>query len=66
MPAAEVTLFTLLETVLAPLWVWLAIGETPTGLTLLGGAIILIAILGHAYSATRRPSKTVRAGPFPV
>jgi drug/metabolite transporter (DMT)-like permease len=65
-PAAELTLFTLLETVLAPLWVWLAISETPSVLTLIGGAIILIAILGHAYSATRRPSKTVRSGPFPV
>jgi drug/metabolite transporter (DMT)-like permease len=65
-PAAEVTLFTLLETVLAPLWVWLVISETPSVLTLIGGAIILIAILGHAYSAIRRPSKTVRSGPFPV
>jgi drug/metabolite transporter (DMT)-like permease len=65
-PAAEVTLFTLLETVLAPVWVWLVIDERPTGLTLIGGTIILIAILGHAYSATRRPSRTVRSGPFPV
>ncbi len=65
-PAAELTLFTLLETVLAPIWVWLAISETPTVLTLIGGAIILIAILGHAYSAMRRPSTTVRSGPFLV
>ena len=65
-PAAELTLFTLLETVLAPVWVWLVIDETPTVLTLIGGTIILIAILGHAYSAIRRPSKTVRSGPSPV
>ena len=65
-PAAELTLFTLLETVLAPVWVWLVIDETPTVLTLIGGTIILIAILGHAYRAIRRPSKTVRSGPSPV
>ncbi len=55
-PAAELTLFSLLEMVLAPIWVWLAISETPSAITLLGGAVISIAVLGHAgLSLRRRP-----------
>ena len=53
-PAAELTLFTLLETVLSPLWVWLIIAETPSAVTLLGGTVILCAVLGHALTSTRR------------
>ncbi len=39
--AANVSLLLLLETVLGPLWVWLAIGEAPTALMLVGGAIVI-------------------------
>lgn len=39
--AANVSLLLLLETVLGPLWVWLAIGETPTPMMLGGGAIVV-------------------------
>ncbi|MEX3017023.1 DMT family transporter [Gymnodinialimonas hymeniacidonis] len=38
---ANVSLLLLLETVLGPLWVWLAIGEAPTALMLVGGAIVV-------------------------
>ena len=37
-PAAEVALITLLEIVLGPLWVWIALGEQPSATTLVGGA----------------------------
>ena len=43
-PAAQVGLITLLEVVLGPLWVWLALDERPSTLTLLGGAIVIVAI----------------------
>jgi drug/metabolite transporter (DMT)-like permease len=43
-PAAQVGLITLLEVVLGPLWVWLALDERPTTLTLVGGAIVIVAI----------------------
>jgi drug/metabolite transporter (DMT)-like permease len=43
-PAAQVGLITLLEVVLGPLWVWLALDERPTTLTLIGGAIVIVAI----------------------
>jgi drug/metabolite transporter (DMT)-like permease len=44
-PAAQVGLITLLEVVLGPLWVWLAEGERPDTLTVIGGAIVIVAIV---------------------
>jgi drug/metabolite transporter (DMT)-like permease len=44
-PAAQVGLITLLEVVLGPLWVWLALAERPSSLTLVGGAIVIVAIV---------------------
>jgi drug/metabolite transporter (DMT)-like permease len=45
LPAAQVGLITLLEVVLGPVWVWLALDERPTTLTLVGGAIVIVAIV---------------------
>ncbi len=53
-PAAEVALVGRLTLVLAPLWVWLGVGEVPSGLTLAGGVIILLALSGHGLQALRR------------
>lgn len=50
-PSAEVSLFLLIETILGPVWVWLAVGEETPEQTLLGGAIILIAIFGNTLAA---------------
>jgi drug/metabolite transporter (DMT)-like permease len=44
-PAAQVGLITLLEVVLGPFWVWLALGERPDTPTLIGGAIVVVAIV---------------------
>jgi len=44
-PAAQVGLITLLEVVLGPLWVWLALSERPNTATLVGGGIIIAAIV---------------------
>lgn len=43
--AARVPLLLMTEIVLAPLWVWIWPGETPSAQTLLGGAIILAAVI---------------------
>ena len=51
--SAEVSLFLLLETVLAPIWVWLAVGETVAFTTFAGGAIILIALISHSLYSMR-------------
>jgi drug/metabolite transporter (DMT)-like permease len=44
LPAAEVALITLLEIVLGPLWVWLALSEHPSTATLVGGTIVVAAV----------------------
>jgi drug/metabolite transporter (DMT)-like permease len=55
-PAAEVALITLLEIVLGPLWVWLALGERPGTTTLIGGAIVLGAVAIQAIGEPEEPS----------
>jgi drug/metabolite transporter (DMT)-like permease len=55
-PAAEVALITLLEIVLGPLWVWLALGERPGATTLVGGAIVLAAVVIQALGEPEEPS----------
>ena len=52
-PAAQAGLITMLEIVLGPLWVWLLYREDPGIPTLLGGAVILAAVLLHAASDLR-------------
>jgi drug/metabolite transporter (DMT)-like permease len=44
-PATRAALIGLLDTPLAPLWVWLAFSEVPPVLTLLGGAIVMVAVV---------------------
>ena len=48
-PAAEVNLFFLLETIIGPIWVWLIIKEQPSIETLQGGAIIIATIAIHSF-----------------
>ena len=52
--AAETGMFYLLETVLAPVWVWLVFSEEPPLATLVGGAIILVALVWHSAHSMRR------------
>jgi drug/metabolite transporter (DMT)-like permease len=47
-PAGEVALITLLEIVLGPLWVWVFLSEQPSAATLVGGVIVLGAVLLEA------------------
>ena len=53
-PAAEVNLFFLLETILGPVWVWLVIKEQPTLETIQGGVIIIITIAIHSFLKLRK------------
>jgi len=53
-PAAELTLLSMVEVLLAPVWVWLVLGETASAGTFLGGGILLVAIAGNALSGLRR------------
>ncbi len=51
LPAAELQLLATTELVLAPLWVWIGVGEVPTLATLAGGALIVLAVLAQALGA---------------
>lgn len=53
-PAAELQLLSLAESVLSPLWVWLLLSEVPTQWTLVGGVIVLGAVLIQAMAAWPR------------
>ena len=53
-PSAELALLAMTEVVFGPFWVWLFLGETIGGYTLLGGGVLLLAIIGNALSGLRR------------
>ena len=48
-PAAEVNLFFLLETIIGPIWVWYIIKEQPSIETLQGGFVIIATIAIHSF-----------------
>jgi drug/metabolite transporter (DMT)-like permease len=52
-PAGELALLSMTEVLLGPVWVWLFIGETASFYTLVGGAILMLAIAGNAVSGLR-------------
>ncbi len=55
--APEVGMFYLLETVLAPIWVWMIFAERPATMTLVGGGILVAAIAAHSGWMARRKSR---------
>lgn len=62
LPAVETALIGALDAPLAPLWVWLFFAETPSAATLIGGLIVLAAVVAHITASSRRPA----AAPQPV
>jgi drug/metabolite transporter (DMT)-like permease len=48
-PAEEVNLFFLLETIIGPFWVWMIIREQPSIETIQGGTIIILTIAIHSF-----------------
>ena len=48
-PAEEVNLFFLLETIVGPIWVWMVIKEQPSLETIQGGIIIILTIAIHSF-----------------
>ncbi len=57
LPAADAAVIGLIEAPLAPLWVWLALDETPSGGTMIGGALVLAAAAGHIVAGRERPAE---------
>ena len=57
-PSAETSLLLLVEVVLAPLWVWLFVSEQPAPTTLVGGSIILAAVVWLTIVRIPRKGRT--------
>jgi len=55
--ASEVALITLLEVVLGPFWAWVAVSETPALMTVVGGAVVVAAVLLQTTEKTRGLSR---------
>lgn len=62
-PVAEASLIGMLETVLGPLWVWLVLRENPGAPALIGGGVILAALVAHTLGELRLGASTA---PKPV
>jgi drug/metabolite transporter (DMT)-like permease len=59
LPAAETALLSALETPLAPLWAFMLFTEIPTIYTVVGGAIILVALFGSQWYGSYKKSQGV-------
>ncbi|MDM5148212.1 DMT family transporter [Candidatus Persebacteraceae bacterium Df01] len=53
----EINLLFLLETALAPLWVWLALGEKPPATTTTAGVFIIAVLLAHFIATLKATDK---------
>lgn len=60
-PAAEASLLLLVEPILAPIWVWIAVAETPSTIALVGGLIVLAAVLLQAVASVAWERRTAAA-----
>ncbi|HMS95199.1 MAG TPA: DMT family transporter [Tabrizicola sp.] len=58
--AAELTLLSLVEVLLGPIWVWLFLGEKASRNTLIGGSVLLAAVvLNGLVGSMRKPAEGV-------
>jgi drug/metabolite transporter (DMT)-like permease len=48
LPAPEVAMFFLLDTLLAPIWIWMIFSELPTAASLAGGGIVVVTLMAHS------------------
>ncbi len=54
LPPIETALIGALDAPLAPLWVWLAFGETPGSTTIVGGLVVFTTVAVHALASSAR------------
>jgi drug/metabolite transporter (DMT)-like permease len=59
--APEVSLLALLEVLLGPLWAWLGANEVPAQETLIGGAVVMAALVFNELTSARIPRSVVAA-----
>jgi drug/metabolite transporter (DMT)-like permease len=63
LPPTQTALITALEAPLAPLWVWLLLSEVPTISTIVGGALVVVAVVGHVLWEGRFKASVTAATP---
>jgi drug/metabolite transporter (DMT)-like permease len=54
--APDVVLVMMLEMILGPLWIWLALGEVPMAATVAVGVLVFVTVAMHAYATLSAPS----------
>jgi drug/metabolite transporter (DMT)-like permease len=54
---AEISLLSLLEVLLGPLWVWWGVGEMPSQATIVGGSIVLLGLVLHEVAPMRQSER---------
>ncbi|SIS68359.1 DMT family transporter [Neptunomonas antarctica] len=57
--ATEVSLFLLLESIVAPVWVWLVLDEVPSITTLTGSAVVIFALLFYSNQVRKEPTRVL-------
>lgn len=61
--ALEAVLITVIEPLLNPFWVFVVVGEKPTVLSLLGGLVVLIGVIGRNVAFVKYTAKLKRVSP---
>ena len=61
--AANVSLLMIIETILGPIWVWMALGERPTNEMFIGGLIVVTAIFCYTLHLSKHsaPAASLKA-----
>ena len=58
--ASEVALFSLTESILGPVWVWIGVGEKPSSLTLMGSAVVLFSVVAYCVNGIHTERRLLR------
>jgi drug/metabolite transporter (DMT)-like permease len=57
--ASEVALFSLSESIFAPIWVWIGVGEQPSLLTMAGSLIVLVGVTAYCLVGIAEERKLI-------
>ena len=52
--ASEVSLLMLIETIMAPIWVWIFLNEIPSSNTYIGGSIIILTLIVNSLYTLKK------------
>jgi drug/metabolite transporter (DMT)-like permease len=62
----ETAIIGALETPLAPLWVWIIFSETPGAATVIGGGIVMVAVVWHVLQSAKADHATAATPQAPL